>query len=102
MVVDLDETLVHYDKEKRQFFVRPYTRHFLREVSQYFEIVIFTAATQDYTDYILQRVDIEQTISHKLYREHTTAGRLGIVKDISRLGRDLSKTIIIDNNPRSF
>lgn len=72
IVLDLDETLIHFDKEKKLFFVRPFTRHFLRELTKHYEIVIFTAAMKDYTDYILQRVDTENLISHKLYREHTT------------------------------
>jgi len=102
LVVDLDETLVHYDNDKKLFYVRPYTRHFLRELSKHYEIVVFTAAMKDYTDYILQKVDIEQTISHKLYREHTTLVDGIFIKDLSKLGRDLSKTVIIDNNPKSF
>lgn len=102
LVVDLDETLVHFDREKKLFYVRPYTRHFLRELSKYFEIVIFTAAQQDYTDFILQKVDIEGIISHRLYREHTVCVDGVYIKDLSRIGRDLATTIIVDNNPKSF
>ena len=72
IVLDLDETLIHFDKDKKLFFVRPFTRHFLRELSKHYEIVVFTAAMKDYTDYILQRVDTDSLIAHKLYREHTT------------------------------
>ena len=102
LVVDLDETLIHFDREKKLFYVRPYTRHFLRELSKLFEIVIFTAAQKDYTDFILQKVDVEGTISHKLYREHTVCVDNVYIKDLSRLGRNLATTIIVDNNPRSF
>lgn len=102
LVVDLDETLVHFDREKKLFYVRPYTRHFLRELSKYFEIVIFTAALQYYTDFILQKVDIEGIISHRLYREHTVCADGVYIKDLSRIGRDLAATIIVDNNPKSF
>jgi Dullard-like phosphatase family protein len=102
LVVDLDETLIHFDREKKLFFVRPYTRHFLRELSKWYEIVVFTAAQQDYTDFILQKVDVESTISHRLYREHTVCMDNLYIKDLSRLGRNLATTIIVDNNPRSF
>ena len=44
LVLDLDETLVHYDWSNKQFKIRPYTRAFLKEMSQFFELVIFTAA----------------------------------------------------------
>lgn len=102
MVVDLDETLVHYDKEKKAFFVRPYTRHFLRVLAVHYEIVLFTAAMKDYTDYIIEKVDTEKKIDYRLYREHTLSIGNANVKDLSRIGRDLAKTIIIDNNPHTF
>lgn len=102
LVVDLDETLVHYDKEKKAFFVRPYTRHFLRVMSVHFEIVLFTAAMKDYTDYIIEKVDTEKKIDYRLYREHTISVCNTIVKDLSRIGRDLSRTLIVDNNPHTF
>lgn len=102
LVLDLDETLIHYDSEKKLFFIRPFTRHFLRTLANYYEIVIFTAATQDYTDYILDKVDIENTISHKLSRQHTRLVQGCYLKDLGLLGRDLSKTLIVDNNPLSF
>jgi hypothetical protein len=49
LVLDLDETLVHYIEEQNSAYVqvRPYVEDFLREVSKYYELVIFTAATQE-------------------------------------------------------
>lgn len=51
LVVDLDETLVHYMEEENEAFVqvRPFAEFFLNELSKYFEIVIFTAATEEVT-----------------------------------------------------
>ena len=41
-------------------------------MSRYYEIVIFTAASQDYADYILDILDKDKDlISHRLYRQHT-------------------------------
>ena len=102
LVLDLDETILHYDTIKKIFLVRPYTRHFLREVSRWFEVVVFTAATKDYTDYILDRIDIEKKVKHRLYRPDTEEVEGCYVKDLNKLGRDLSKTIIVDNNPKCF
>ena len=65
LIVDLDETLIHYEEVnsdknfntslfaifqnngKGKFFVRPYADLFLKEMSQYYEITIFTAAVKD-------------------------------------------------------
>lgn len=48
--------------------VRPYCNKFLQELSQYYEIVIFTAAMQDYADWIVDGIDNKKYISHRLYR----------------------------------
>ena len=39
---------------------------------------------------------------YKFYREHTVIYKDTFVKDISRIGRDIKKIIIIDNNERNF
>ena len=63
LVLDLDETLIHLDDENNEemfdhegevfYMVRPGVHKFLTELSNYYEIVVFTAALQDYADWIL-------------------------------------------------
>lgn len=105
LVLDLDETLVHFQEDGKnggRFLTRPYASSFLEVLSQHFELVIFTAAMQDYADFILDKIDKTQAISFRLYREHTTFSHNIYHKDLSKLGRDLSKTIIVDNNMQNF
>ena len=104
LVVDLDETLVHYIEEENRAYVqvRPYTDYFLTEMSKYFEIVIFTAAAEDYTDIVLNELDKNKIIKFKLYRKHTEQINGIFIKDLSKLGRDINKVIIIDNNKDNF
>lgn len=49
LVLDLDETLVHFEEvgDMGQFFIRPYAKEFIDELSLYYEVVVFTAAMQD-------------------------------------------------------
>lgn len=43
LVLDLDETLIHFNEQVEKVFVRPYAEKFLLQMSKHYEIVIFTA-----------------------------------------------------------
>lgn len=105
LLLDLDETLVHYvegGNAEGHFFIRPYARYFIESLFPYYEIIIFTAAIKSYADWIIDKLDHKNQISHRLYRCSTNMMNGVFIKDISRVGRQLSKTIIVDNNPDNF
>ena len=104
LVVDLDETLIHSftlnNNNDQTFYVRPFCFEFLNELSTFYEIIIFTAGTKEYAEPIINQLDkSNKIISHKLYREHLSYddGNGNGLKDLSKIGRDLDKIIIIDN-----
>ena len=86
------------------FLLRPYAKQFLQELNKYYEISIFTTGTKEYCDRILQLLDLDNNlIKYRLYKHHIALKDIKIsVKDLSLLGRDLSKTIIIDNLEENF
>ena len=105
LVLDMDETLIHYffTNMSGMFFVRPYCFEFLKELNDLYEIVTFTAGTKEYADNILNILDIDNNIiKYRLYRQHITILGCSVNKDLSKLGRDLSKVIIIDNLKENF
>ena len=104
LILDLDETLVHYIEEENRAYVqvRPYADFFLNEMAKYFELVIFTAAAEDYADIVLNELDKNKVINYKLYRKHTEQINGVFIKDLSKLGRDLTKILIVDNNKDNF
>ena len=105
LVVDLDETLIHSfilndNENAHTFHVRPFCFEFLNELSTLYEIIIFTAGTKKYADPIINQLDkTNKIISYKLYREHLSYDddNGSGLKDLSKIGRDLKRTIIIDN-----
>ena len=99
LVLDLDETLVHFyeDNDEAYVKVRMGAERFITVLSQYCEIVIFTASTQYYCDIVIDGFDCKNKIDYKLCREYTDENDGINIKDLSKLGRDLNKIIIIDN-----
>ena len=108
LVLDLDETIIHFKINEHNgnegiLQVRPGIQEFLSTLGQFYEIVIFTAATQDYADLLIEGLE-ENTFyfDYKLYRQHTIIIGNNFVKDLTRLGRPLDKVIIVDNMPQNF
>lgn len=120
LVLDLDETLVHSEiihiknpdlsfpltinDQVINFYVRlrPHVKHFLKEVSKYFEVVVFTASTKDYATKILQHLDpSKKYIKHALFRDSCIYNKGKYIKDLRILNRDLRNVIIVDNKVKS-
>ena len=104
LVLDLDETLVHFFEDNFEAYVkvRMGAENFITVLSQFCEIVIFTASTKYYADIVIDGLDCKNLIDYKLYREHTYDYNGINVKDLSKLGRDLKKIIIIDNIEENY
>lgn len=72
-------------------------------MSQYYELVVFSAGTEEYVNKILDNLDKDNHyISHRLYRQHTSLDESSHYKDLDKVGRDLTKTIIVDNTPHNY
>ncbi|CAD8044076.1 unnamed protein product [Paramecium primaurelia] len=102
LVLDMDETLIHFTDQTGHFLIRPFTHQFLQEMSQFYELVVFTAGLPDYANWVLDQVDKNKNITYRLFRQHALQYSNQFIKDLSRLGRDLSKCIIVDNVPDNF
>uniref|UniRef100_V9L4X5 protein-serine/threonine phosphatase n=1 Tax=Callorhinchus milii TaxID=7868 RepID=V9L4X5_CALMI len=120
VVIDLDETLVHSSFKPidnadfiipveiegtiHQVYVlkRPYVDDFLSRMGELFECVLFTASLAKYADPVTDLLDKWGVFRTRLFRESCVFHQGNYVKDLSRLGRDLNKIIIVDNSPASY
>ncbi|TFK44637.1 HAD-like domain-containing protein [Crucibulum laeve] len=120
LVLDLDETLVHssfksiqqadyvvpveieYHWHNVYVIKRPGVDNFLKKMGEIYEVVVFTASLSKYADPVLDKLDIHQVVSHRLFRESCYNHKGNYVKDLSQLGRPIADTIILDNSPASY
>ena len=122
VVLDLDETLISFEKEEieeeeneeeneeieeeenKKMIIRPGLYEFLDNLIKIkCELVIFTSSNKNYAEKIIDEIEKDKKYFKKrLYRENCVLIGSAYVKDLSKLGRDLSKTIIIDNDFVSF
>lgn len=108
LVLDMDETLIHFvvdNESEGRLLYRPYLFEFLNQVSHLFEVVVYTASVKEYADIILNLIETKighKVFDYRLYREHTTLDNGSFIKDLSRLGRDLSRVVIVDNLAKTF
>ncbi|KAL3076014.1 hypothetical protein niasHT_037026 [Heterodera trifolii] len=129
MVLDLDETLIHshhdgllrqtvkpgtppdfvlrvvIDNQPVRFFVhlRPHVEFFLSIVSQWFDLVVFTASMEIYGSSVADRLDKGRGILQRRYfRQHCTQDYNGYTKDLSAVHADLSSIFILDNSPAAY
>ena len=80
---------------------RPFCEELIYRVSEWFEVVLFTASIPEYAEPLFHRIDRHKVAAAYLYREHCTFHNGLYVKDLSLLGRSLSDIIIVDNSPLS-
>jgi len=121
LILDLDETLVHcsvdpipdadvtfpvnFNGANYMVYVRkrPHLDKFFALIAGKFEVTIFTASQQVYAERLLNLLDPEgKHIHHRLYRDSCLNVDGNFLKDLNVLGRDLSKTVLVDNSPHAF
>lgn len=64
--------------------------------------LMFLALFFKYADPVADLLDRWGVFRARLFRESCVFHRGNYVKDLSRLGRELSKVIIVDNSPASY
>ncbi|XP_061376626.1 uncharacterized protein LOC133318620 [Gastrolobium bilobum] len=84
-------------------FERPGLKEFLRQLSEFADLVLFTAGLEGYARPLVDRIDRDSLFSLRLYRPSTiSTGYREHVKDLTCISKDVCRIVIVDNNPFSF
>ncbi|GJD06755.1 CTD nuclear envelope phosphatase 1 [Galdieria sulphuraria] len=81
---------------------RPYLDVFLRVVSQWYDLVVYTASLQKYADPLIDALDVHGVIRERYFRDHCIQVGNNFIKDISIIEPDLRKIVIVDNSPSAY
>ena len=83
--------------------MRPGIIAFLTGLKPYYEIISYTKLSKEYSNLIIQQIEKNRKLfDYNFYRDHCSLVGNRFVKDISRIGRDLKKTIIVDDIPENL
>ena len=108
IVLDLDETLINIEikdvtSNKCILHFRPNLFSFLEDIKPFCELITFTSASKEYAEPIINEIELKNKyFDYNFFREHSIICGNDFVKDISRIGRDMRKIIIIDNMEENF
>ncbi|PKA63305.1 Mitochondrial import inner membrane translocase subunit TIM50 [Apostasia shenzhenica] len=84
-------------------FERPGLQEFLEKISEFADLVLFTAGLEGYASPLVDIIDVNNRVSLRLYRPATISTEYRPhVKDLSCISQDLCRIVIVDNNPFSF
>ena len=106
LVLDLGGTLINVQMDNRGralCHMRPGIISFLTGIKPYYEIISYTKLSRDYSNLIIQQIENNRKLfDYNLYREHCVLVGKKFVKDISRIGRDMKKIIMVDDIPENL
>ena len=105
LILDLNKTLVYYNNEEGKINIklRDGLFSFLSMIKIYYELISFSNEPKNITEAIIKEIESEKKyFDFYLNRENCILYENNLVKDISLIGRDISKVIIIDDDENCF
>ena len=97
-MLDLDETLIY--AREGPLYARPGLNELLEFLSKNCEPIVWTAGVKAYAQAVIRNIDPTNAFRHCVYRHKKWfSGCAGYNKDLTLLGRDMSKLIILENTP---
>jgi len=101
LVLDLENTLVSSTWDRKRGWrhaKRPGVDKFLLDMAQYYEIVLYSPSIDGIADPVVNELDKQGCIMHRIYRDGTYYHNGVHVKDLSKLNRNINRMIVIDDD----
>lgn len=94
-------------RERVNFLVRkrPHVDFFLQEVSQWYDLVVYTASLELYGSAVCDMLEKDANVSFKgryFRQDCIQEGLQNYTKDLRAVNTDLANTLIIDNSPNAY
>ena len=103
LILSLDKTLSYKNNITGDIILRNGLFSFLSNIKPFFELILFSIDSKEFSDPIINMIEQDKKyFDYKFYKEHCVLYKNNLIKDISLIGRDLSKIIIVDNNEICF
>jgi Dullard-like phosphatase family protein len=119
LVLDMDETLIHCSLKEVSFsdftikslsgththycIKRPYLEYFLQEVGKMYEVILWSAGSDEYVHHVVKNHLGKKYFDYVLGRSSCRAiDKNYFIKELTRLNRDKRKTVAVDNSISAF
>eukprot|EP00834_Sanchytrium_tribonematis_P003682 NODE_152_length_15391_cov_0.883272.p2 type:complete len:391 gc:universal NODE_152_length_15391_cov_0.883272:2952-4124(+) len=100
--------VIIFENKPIYVYVRTYAMHLIKTAyKSNYEIVIFTRLSKVKALQLMQRLEIQKHVHHLLAQESLTSynnfdGSTSLIKDYSRLNRNMKNVLILDNQPNAL
>ena len=103
LILSLDKTLSYKNNKTNAIILRNGLFSFLSTIKPFFELILFSIDSQDFSYPIINMIENDKKyFDYKFYKDHCVLYKNNLIKDVTLIGRDLSKIIIVDNNETCF
>ena len=103
LILSLDKTLSYKNNKTNDIILRNGLFSFLSTIKPFFELILFSIDSKDFSEPIINMIENDKKyFDYKFYKDHCVLYKNNLIKDVTLIGRDLSKIIIVDNNETCF
>ena len=103
LILNIEQTIAYRNNSDGNIILRNGLFSFLSTVKPFYELISFSLEDKNVSEAILNLIEQDKIyFDYKLYKEHGVLFENNLIKDISFIGRDLNKIIIIDIEDNYF